>query len=333
MIVKYRILPLLVCLVVPVGCGPHTPPPQKLLGPSKLPPTPPPVKSMSIDAALQAQAKAQVLAALGASDPILRAHGLEIVKITKLPEAQDLLSKGLGDSSSLVRKAAALATGELQLKPLHDSVLNNLSGADLPERMADIFALHRLGDTRYSHLYEQTAMSLDPHVRGDTALMLGLLGEKSAIPILLQMRKDSSPAVRLQAGAALWALGEERGEDDLVAATLSAYPDDQMIALLALAQPRDTRILANVEGQLTNDYPEVALVAARATGQLGSDDGYGVALKGVKSVDPRQRFLAAMALGDIGRTDAQPVLQKLLTDGDADTRLAAAGALLQLGNK
>jgi HEAT repeat protein len=103
---------------------------------------------------------------------------------------------------------------------------------------------------------------------------------------------------------------------------------------LALAEPRDTRVLGNVESQLANDdYPEVGLVAARAAGMLGSDDGYGVALKGAKSVDPRQRFLAAMAFGDIGRADAQPILAKLLEDTDPDVRLASAEALLLIGKK
>jgi HEAT repeat protein len=121
--------------------------------------------------------------------------------------------------------------------------------------------------------------------------------------------------------------------DDLVAGTISAYPDDQMIALLAIAGPHDTRSLGHVEAQLIADYPEVALVAARAAGILGSDRGYGVALIGAKSIDPRQRLLAALAFGDIGRTDAQPVLAGLLTDSETDVRLAAAGALLQIGNK
>jgi HEAT repeat protein len=106
-----------------------------------------------------------------------------------------------------------------------------------------------------------------------------------------------------------------------------------MIALLALAEPHDTRVLGHIEGALVDDYPEVALVAARAAGMLGSDRGYGVALAGAKSVDPRQRYLAGMAFAAIGRPDAQPVLSKLLHDTDPVTRLAAAGALLRMGKK
>jgi HEAT repeat protein len=145
------------------------------------------------------------------------------------------------------------------------------------------------------------------------------------------MRDDRDPTVRLEAAGALWKLGQPSGLDDLVGGTISAYPDDQMIALLALAGPHDTRSLGHIQAQLTADYVEVALVAARAAGILGSDEGYGVAMIGAKSVDPRQRLLAAMAFGDIGRPDAQPILANLLNDTDSDVRLAAAGALLQIG--
>jgi HEAT repeat protein len=84
---------------------------------------------------------------------------------------------------------------------------------------------------------------------------------------------------------------------------------------------------------LTDDYLEVSLVAARAAGMLGSDDGYGVVLLGAKSSDRIQRVLAGMAFGAIGRSDSQPMLRKLLGDSDADVRLVAAGAILQIGKR
>jgi HEAT repeat protein len=191
--------------------------------------------------------------------------------------------------------------------------------------------LHRLGDTSHSHELEKAALAADPRLRGDTALVLGMLGEKSAIPILRSMLKDNDPKVRLQAAEALWRMGDALGSDGLVAATLSSNPDDRMIALLGLAEPRDTQVLGNVEGLLTDDYVEVGLVAARAAGMLGSDDGYGLALQNVGSPNVARRVFAGMALGAIGRSDAQPALRKLLGDTDPDARLVAAGAILTIG--
>ncbi len=73
-----------------------------------------------------------------------------------------------------------------------------------------------------------------------------------------------------------------------------------------------------------------ALVAARALGMLDSDEGYGVAMAGATSRDPRQRELAAFAFGAIGRSDAQKYLGTLLHDTNPDVRIAAATAIFQL---
>jgi HEAT repeat protein len=162
-------------------------------------------------------------------------------------------------------------------------------------------------------------------------MVLGLMGEPSAVKILLPMLvADPSPAIRLQAAESLWRLGNEQGMKALVVSTVTNYSDDRMIAVLALAGPRNPRALGHIGGHLTSQYDEVSLAAARAAGMLGSEEGYGVALKGAKSTDPRQRMLAALAMGAIGRPDSQPPLSLLLKDPDQDVRIAAATAILQL---
>src|SRR3954447_18802837 len=191
------------------------------------------------------------------------------------------------------------------------------------------FALHRLGDTRYSHGLEKLGRDQSPRVRGNVAMVLGLLNDKTALNVLRGMSNDLDPAVRLQVAEAMWRLSDDWALDTLVAGTVSGFADDQILCVLALAAPRDQRVLEHVRGKLTSDYTEVALAAARAMGQLGSDAGYGVAEHGAKSKDPRQRSRAAMAFGDIGRPDAQPILSQLLHDPERPVRLAAATAILE----
>ncbi|MGC4033722.1 MAG: HEAT repeat domain-containing protein [Tepidisphaeraceae bacterium] len=144
------------------------------------------------------------------------------------------------------------------------------------------------------------------------------------------MRRDLSIPVRLQAIEAMWRLGDTDARDKLVTGTLSKFPDDQIVCLLALAGPRNQEAMRYIRSQLTNDYTETKLAAARAAGMLGSDDGMAIALKAVESNDARQRSMAALALGAIGRSDVQSELRKLLEDRDASVRLAAATAVLQL---
>jgi HEAT repeat protein len=136
--------------------------------------------------------------------------------------------------------------------------------------------------------------------------------------------------VRFQVAEARWRLLDLEGAKDLVAGTVSGYPEDQMFCVLALAEPRDTRVAQHIRGKLTDEDLSVALIAARGMGMLGSDIGYGVAMNGMKSSDPRQLALTALAFGDIGRTDAQPMLIKLLKDDQQHVRLAAATAILEL---
>ncbi len=331
---------ILVSTLILAGCESNHDP----IMPGK--PTPPPSFPRPvvtpIDPALQASARAELQAGLNSSDELLRAHSLEILKDLHLPGTDQQIVGKLRDPSALVRKSAAFASGELRIKSaeliLPELLASEASASDPvsaeQERMAGIFALHRLGNTQFSHEFEKTAIDPRSHVRAETAVIFGLLGEPSAIPILVEMlNKDTDGNVRMEAGEALWRLGDERGEDALLAATVSAYASDQMIALLALAQRHDTRVLGHVEGLLNSEYLEVSLVAARASGMLGSQDGYGVAMKGQESADPRQRALAAWAFGAIGRSDAQLRLAKLLKDQDPDVRLAAAGALVQIAEK
>ena len=332
---------LAIAAVIAAGCQHQKPEPGKMVAAGKVPPRVPATVATPIDPVLHQHALDEVSSALHSSQDVERAHAIESVQDAAPPNAGATIVSALSDRSPLVKKAAALAAGELRVRSatgsLNDIVQQTEGATDrghLAERMAAIFALHRLGDTSHSHLFEKTAFDPDQYIRGDTALILGMLGDRSAIPLLLKMtQRDSDALDRLQAAEALWRLGDERGLDELIGGTISGYPDDRMVAVTALAEPKDTRILGHVEGMLTDDYPEVALVAARAAGVLGSDEGYGVALRGAASVDPRRRALAALAFGTIGRTDAQPVLSRLLRDDRPEVRLAAAEAILQIDSR
>lgn len=297
---------------------------------SEPPPPVPPRVDVPVDQKLRDLAWQELSLAKGSPNPVIRAHALEGMKEGVGASAADAIISGLADDAAIVRFAAAMAAGELKLAEARKPLLQLIDDVDASVRVAARFALHRLGDTSRSHDLENTAKDPQARTRGDTALVLGLLGEPSAANVLIPMLADSDPGVRLQVAEALWRLGRDDGLERLVSYSLSGHADEQMIAISGLAAPRDRRVLGHITGNLTSDYQEVALVAARAAGMLGEDAGYGVALKGINSRDPRQRMLAALAFGAIGRTDAQDELAQLLRDPDHDVRIAAATSLLQL---
>jgi HEAT repeat protein len=296
-------------------------------------PAPPPLKAQALDEGLRDAALTELLAEADSSDPTLRSNALEALQETSPPDAVAPTLKGLSDPDSGVRFAACMVVGELKLKQAHDSLLRIRDDKDLPVvQVAVRFALHKIGDVQYSHDLEAYSRDVDPQVRGKTALVLGLLGEPSAVNVLHPMRYDDNAAVRLQVAGSLWLLKDETGLDDLVAWAISKYPDDLILATLALAAPKDQRVMQHVRANLVTDYPEVDLAAARALGELGSDEGYTVATNGAASKDGRQRFLAALSLGAIGRSDAQPILANLLKDESGEVRIGAAKAILELHN-
>lgn len=293
-------------------------------------PTVPPVRAEKPDPALQAQAKAILAESLASNHPFLRANAIEATEATLATQDPSIYLKALKDTSAPVRFAAAVAIGRLQIKSAKDELVQMVNDASPQVGIGVRFALHRMGDTRFTKDLENTARDPDPKIRGTTAQILGLLKEPTATRILKPMRKDPEPGVRIQVAEALWRLGSEDGLRSLVSMTQSGYPDDQMVALIALAAPNDRLVTGHVRAALTADYPEVCLVAARAMGMLSSDAGYTIAIEGAKAPDARRRWLAALALGDIRRTDAQSALAPLLKDSDPTVKLCAAKAILQL---
>lgn len=293
-------------------------------------PAPPPKKDMPINAALRERAAAELERAVHSDDPIIRAHALESIAKVRGEGSDEVVLDALDDEVSVVRFAAAMAAGDMRLAAAKPKLLELVSDNQLGVQIAVRYALHRIGYYRYSHDLETFAQDPNPRVRANTALVLGLLGEPSAMNILGVMKSDRDPAVALQVAEAMWRLKEMEGFEKLVAAAQSAYADFQLIAVQAMAAPGDQRVTEHVRSKLTAEHEEVSLAAAAAMGKLGSDAGYTIAQRGVQRGDSRQQLLAAMAFAEIGRVDAQPILEPLLDHGDADVRLAAATALLRL---
>jgi len=326
-------------LAIACGCGPRSRPGEgstkgKLARPPAPPPSYPAQRKVPLDPRLAEAAERELTDALNSTDPIIRVHALEALPQIKGPAHNEQILHALNDPEAVVRFAAALAAGQLKLAAAHEPLLKLAEDRSENVRVAVRYALHRLGDTRLSHELEKLANDSSPRVRGNTAMVLGMLGNPSALRILHLLRIDPNPAVREQASEAMWRLGDDEGLKDLVGLTCSKFYDDQMIGYLGIALPRDDKVRQHVRGGLVlegkNDPLEPPLVAARAMGMLGSDEGYGIAQIGAASDDPRRRSLAALAFGAIGRADAQEILRKLLADPAPGVRVAAATAILQL---
>jgi HEAT repeat protein len=299
--------------------------------PVKPPPPVPPVLAVPLSEELRGRAAGVVEALASDERAVLRANAIEAAQ-RGLPTdaAKRFVVRGFLDKSEIVRFAACVAAGDLKLGDTRPVLYNLAYDADPSVRVAARYALHKLGDVSLSQEMLLGLRDDRPGVRSNTVMLLGMLGEKSAVKPLKHLVNDGVSQVRLQVTEALWRLEEQKALDDLVGRTVSRFPDEKIVAVIALAAPRNPRVFAHVRSLLVDEFPEVELAAARAAAMLGSDEGYGVALKYYKSKDWRQRSMSAMAFGEIGRSDAQDKLEGLLADESADVRLAAAAAILRL---
>jgi HEAT repeat protein len=115
------------------------------------------------------------------------------------------------------------------------------------------------------------------------AFSLGNLGNRSAIPELIEMA-EKFPQNRDSAGAALAALGDQRGLDMLT--QLATHGHHWVVQ-------------------------EGALVAIATHGSVAQQD---VLLKAIRDPHPNVRVAAVRALKNVGSKDAVPALQALLQD-------------------
>lgn len=309
----------------------NAPEPAIIGRPAPRPPQYPAVKVEAPDQALRQRAVSTIRTALTAEDNFIRANAIEASRNLPRDMASEAILFAANDRSAVVRFAALMTAGETRLAAARPIAQKLVQDTDRNVQAAAVFTLHRLGDTRYSRRLEQFAIDPDRRLRANTAVLLGLLGDKSAAVLLERLMRDQDEAIRLQAAEGLWRLkSDPNALQLLVTATISRYPDEQIIAATALAGPKNIRVAEHIRAMLTTSYAEVNLAAARGLGMLGLDEGYGVAIEGAKSKDARQRHMAALAFGAIGRTDAQQTLSRLLDDNDASVKLAAASAILQL---
>jgi HEAT repeat protein len=165
------------------------------------------------------------------------------------------------DALDLVDEIRA-ASGER--KALVAFELSRLESYDLalPERRRFLQGAERLiHDTRDG----------DPRVRGAMALTLGRLGDRAAVPVLLQVAEDSDPETQIYA---LWALGAIR--DPAALSTLEAHLQHQdagirKMAAFALGQMGDVRAAPRLRVALQDPVEDVTWNAAVALARLGDD--------------------------------------------------------------
>ena len=278
--------------------------------------------------------------------PLVRAYAFEAME----HDPSMLLEfggNGLVDENRGVRFVTTMAIGRTCLADLTPLVEPGLLDASRSVQAASIFALRELGQPVDPSPLADMTMGEDPEVRGNAYMVLGMLQNASAIPVIdaslgKGMRLRNPMRIRiteLQAAEALVMLGDVDDVEPIRAALFSPVEQGELTVLACdmLGRLQDERARPMLMRLILADGnerrpPEIRVAAAHAILRMPPPWENGleqVILEYAKAEDPLLRTQVAAALADAASPAAAKALNRLLEDQNSIVRTAAAGAILE----
>ena len=282
--------------------------------------------------------------------PQMRANAMEAL----IPDPQRLRGEvvaGLVDENRGVRFVALMSMYEAklcELVPMAEELLDDPSDS---VRAAAILALKTCGAQIDPSPLAAMARSNDPEVRANAFMILGLLGNRSAEPLIRDSLGDSlglvnpnlQRIVELQGATALVRLGDEEEIQPIRAALFTPSEQGELIllAIQSLTELKDEGAkgmlvrLVEAPGNQTRP-PEIRLAAASALARLGLQEPapyLRLASEYLMSPDPAVRAQVAVLLGFVPSETGERILTNLMKDPNALVRLAAAGSVVRHASK
>lgn len=293
-------------------------------------------------AQLEHRAMSLLLRAAQSENGLVRANAIEALVKLAPDENLTLFREAVTCEAPLVRFAGCVALGQARDTASLKALLRLIDADPDPRvRLAAAFAAGRCGDTNSGRVL---AMTLSDHpdekLRADAAYLIGELGEPKALTRLkLAAARENSGYVVVQIESAMAKLGDRDSLDKLVQYTLKSDAVTILLTLQTLVELAEPTTRKALEYRLYSeaDYLQERLIAARALGRLGVDEGYELAFKSLtfSAKDDNEtmqvRSNAALALGAIGRPSALPALQRLAeSEDDPRIQVAACYAICQI---
>ena len=285
---------------------------------------------------LHPRAITQLLESARSKNPFIRANALEVAE--HLPgRVVPLVHLGLEDEEPVVRFTALVVVGRLELKEVAALARGLLDDDDASVRAGAMFALRQCGMEVDITPMARMLASKDPQVRSNAAMLLGRMGDASAVPLLKSMAKAPLPRasavrtalVRIQVAEAILNLGDDSALDAIRAGAYSVYDEIRILAVSIMGQQGDQRMAEAIRGLLHSQPIQIQVAAAASLAVLGQPVGFEVLLAAAESERSTVRSQAAMSLaGYRHERGALQVVAKLLDDQEEQVRLAAAATVL-----
>ena len=300
---------------------------------------------------LRAASISLLLQASESTNALLRANAIEAMHSAP-HDLEPVVQRGLGDPNRAVRFVSAMSVGKLKLTSVANLLSPLLHDESQSVQAAAIYGMRRCGIKADLNPLAAMLRGEDAEVKGNAALVLGELGDPTAIAMLRDSvgrgLRRTPPArrkiVELQVAEAMVKLGAV-GQVDAIRAALFAPAEEGELAALACqmcgtvkdggALP-DLQNIVRRSGRFARP-PEVRMAAAQSIAEIEpSRTLFDVPLGFVGSERFELRAQAAHCLGVIagvsGRPDDEvmPSLTTLLNDSNPLVQVSAAGAILRL---
>ena len=300
-------------------------------------------------------ARDTLLTAAVADDDVTRMQAMEAIAEVLGDSEAEVLVQGLGDKNPAVRFAAAMGIGDIRYLPVKGRLLRMAADKKFePNRFVFcgvIYALFGLSNTDYTSQLATLIFDREKEVRSSAVLVMGAMGEPSAITILNKLYvQEQDPTIRLRVVEAMALLGEARSINLLEAYTKSQFMDERIDAICAMGRSPGSRsefVLKKISSGSQPPYVRVAAAGALGrTGQFNAD-GYNLCVAAAQ--DPARLLtehmgqvevsdvqiaslqqLAARSLGWMNRPAAADVLYPLLSSRHGGVRVAASVGILKI---
>ena len=292
-----------------------------------------------------ARATSWLLQAVTYPEAVIRANAFEALEGN--PEAlYEVAPLGFIDENRGVRFIATMSVGDAGLEGLVALIEPLILDPSDSVRASAIYALNALDQYVDPSPLGGMVFSNNPEIRGNAYLVLGLMGNSTAIPVIKAnlgkgMRLENAMRVRLtelQAAEALVRLGNEASIEPIRAALFTPVEQGELTVLacdmlgrLGDEQARSMLFRLIVASGNQSRPPEIQMAAAAALYRLGPplpEQLSAVVLSQINARDPRRRLQAAAILGIVPGPAALAALEGLLTDTEPMVRTAAAGSIL-----
>ncbi len=297
--------------------------------------------------ALRERAIALVVEATQSDSPLLRANGIEALQPVPT-RVEPIARAALTDANFGVRYTAVMTIAELKLCESAPLVRPLLADREPVVVGAAILALERCGADPDPSPLAALLFSSVPRERSIGAVLLGEMGDPSAIPMLKAAVKVGDGVglpvehrlLQIQIAEAMARLGDT---DALQAVRAALYPgsdEEYEAAVLAaqiLGEMKDRaavrELVTRIDERADQNYstpPELRLAAAGALAKMGYRDGAYVAEQYSGSEFAPQRAQAAYVFGETVGPEGLGRLELMMDDQDPQVQLAAAAAIIKV---